>query len=41
MAKVYEWKCKVCDKVIADVSQKRYEYNVEQHIESHKRKEDN
>ncbi len=37
MIKVFEWKCKECDKVIHSTFEKQFKYNKEQHIEAHKR----
>jgi hypothetical protein len=36
--KVYSWVCKECDKEIASLSKKQFEYNKEIHIISHRNK---
>ncbi len=37
--KIYSWECQLCGKLIESLHKTQFEYNQEQHINSHKRKE--
>lgn len=37
MTKLFEWKCPECGREISSTHKGQFEYNKEQHIESHKR----
>ncbi len=37
MAKLFEWKCPDCGREISSTHKGQFDYNKEQHIESHKR----
>jgi len=37
--KIYKKKCEICGKEIISLSEAQFNYNYEQHIKSHKRKE--
>jgi len=37
MDEIYEWTCPECDKIIKSIYKKQFEYNKEQHINSHKK----
>ena len=39
--KVFKWTCDVCGKLIHSTFKEQFEYNKEQHILSHKRKNSN
>lgn len=36
---IHKYKCQLCGKIIEDISKGRFEYNKEQHINKHIRKE--
>jgi len=40
MGKVYKKKCEICGKEIKSLSKNQFEYNFEQHTNSHKRKKE-
>jgi len=37
MIKVYEWECPICRRIIHSTYKKQFDYNKEQHLDSHKR----
>lgn len=37
---IYKKKCPICKKEISSLSEAQFNYNYEQHIKSHERKED-
>lgn len=38
--KIYQKKCKICDKIIKSLSKPQFEYNYNLHIKSHERKKE-
>lgn len=37
--KIMEWKCPECGKIIASTSKRQEEFNIKQHLEKHRREE--